>query len=81
MLVADAVDGHAPDPSDRVVVVHDAAPLQVGLDEGVLDGIGGALLVAARNRERANETTVVGPKQRFQVVDHTHVVHQRNNHQ
>ena len=80
VLVAKLVDGHPPDPSDGIVVVHDRTPAQMCLHERMLHGVGGCLLVAAGHRERANESPVVGAKQRFEVVDNASVVHQGNRH-
>lgn len=81
MVVAQLVDRDAPDPTDRIVVVHDAPPAHVGLDERLLDSVGSPLLVAACNRERANETPVVGAKQRFEILDHANIIHKGNQHQ
>ena len=80
VLVAQPVDGHPPDPADRIVVPADRAPPQVGLHERVLHGVRGALVVAARHRQGAHQPCVMGPEERFEVIDHMCVGHTNNSH-
>ncbi len=80
MFVAHVVDGDPANPAHWVVIRHDRAPLQVSFHERHLHRVGSDLLVAACHGECANETPVMGAEERFEIVDHSYVVHHRDSH-
>src|SRR3954468_8177481 len=64
MIIVQAIDGNPADPTHRVVVVLHPAPVQVGLHEGLLDGIGRNLAVPACQCQRTNQSPVMSAKER-----------------
>ena len=69
MVVVQTIDGDSADPADGIVVVLDSAPVQVGLHEGLLHGVGGDLSIAAGQRQRTHQSPIVGAKERVNGLD------------
>ena len=65
--VAADVDGNSSDPGVRCLVGADQRPPRVGLDEGVLGGIDGDLVVACRGIERSQDGVVVSDEKLFEL--------------
>ena len=68
MGVVDLVDRHPPDPSDRVVVAADLAPLEMGFHERLLDRVGCHLRITGDQRQRPDQARVMGGEERVEVV-------------
>lgn len=71
-LVADAVHRNTTKPRSRIVVLPNASPVPTGLDERVLDSIGGRVYPSRTHRQRAHEPGVLSPEQLLDRSIHDH---------
>ena len=70
-----SIDGDSADPSDGIVVSLDPAPVQMSLHEGFLHGVGGDLVVAARQCQGTHQPAVVRAKKRVNGLDDLDIFH------